>query len=352
MSKETNNPGIRQFEMLPPIQEDFIEFEGVRVQTGKGRWDFLGPEGELSSLDTYSIWAPGKWREIAERLRNGERCAMFIAGTYGVGQVFDAPEWQRTDDKYAEGAAIRRIKRRSIEQGFVAFVHPDDQIGIIDIDRLHPNFKHLRWAEARARAYGWAQHTVYPAKENGTIDLSILRPEDQTVACFWIPDHWGFEGLVDESRRITKHGIFGGSSLNIHGKDPSYSTNDLYVNFQQNPEWLDKIDFVIFDEISESCEIGRSQPMVSFAGDRPLLIRHGSLSLEEIRRRTGYDIEEAPEERLRFASSITEYNPENNLIIDRRVAQAEAMIRRFKSFKREPVSRGGFGAPRFSPVAH
>lgn len=352
MSIETNRTAFGQIEMLPPIQKDHVEFEGVKVQTGIGRWDFLGPEGEHSSLDTYSIWTPGNWREIAERLGNGERCAMFVAGTYGVGQIFEAPEWQRTDDKYAEGAAMRNIKGRSIEQNFVAFIHPDDQIGVIDVDRLHPNFRHLRWATARHEAYGWAQHNVYPVRKNGMVDASIFKSEDETVACFWIPNHWGFEGLVNESRKISKHGIFGGSSLNPHGKEPSYSTDDLYVNFLKNPEWLSKIDFVIFDEISEGCEIGRSQPQVSFASEKPLLIRHGSLSLGEIRRRTGYDIEEAPEPRLRFASSTTEYNPENNLIIDRRVAQAEAMIQRFKSFKREPVSRGGFGAPRFSPAAH
>lgn len=335
--------------MLPPIQEDYIEFEGIRVQTGKGRWDFLGSEGGIQSLDTYSIWISNNWKEIANRLKSGERCAMFIAGTYGVGQIFEAPEWQGSDNEHEEGAEMFKIKKRSREENFVAFVHPDDQLEVIDIDKLNPRFKHLRWAQSRHDAYGWAQHNIYPARINGILDSAVVKSADRTIACFWIPNHWGFEGLVNESRRISKHGVFGGGSLNIHREEPSYTTDDLYGNFLSKPEWLEKIDFVIFDEIAESCEIGRSQPMVAFTGDTPQLIRHGSLSLAEIRSRTGYDIKEAPNARL--ASSITEYNPENNLIIDERVRRAELLIQNFKSFERKNVLRKSLGSPRFSPLA-
>jgi tRNA A37 threonylcarbamoyladenosine synthetase subunit TsaC/SUA5/YrdC len=328
MSKETNPKRLN----LPEREPSALNFEGIDIQMEKSRWDFQTPEGEQISLDTYSIWDRKQWPEIAEKLAEGQVCALYMAGNYGVGKILESPEWQEPEDIGKEAERLRKIKRRSEEQPFVAFVHPDDQIDVIDVNQLHPNFKHLRWAHKRHEVYGWAQHNIFPYRKNGTLDSAVVK-DDGTIACFWIPNHWGYEGLIGETRKLRKHGVFGGSSLNIHENEPSYTTEDLYNKLPLDQAWLDEIDFVIFDEIAEAAQIGRSHTQISFTGEKPQLVRRGSYSVARIQHRTGYIIEEPDGARL--ASSTTPYDEENNAIVDTKVESAEAKIERLKTFMKE-----------------
>jgi hypothetical protein len=313
------------------VTPTIIDFEGTSINWEKSTWTFQHADNSIITKDVYSIYNPGYWKEISQRLAAGEKCAMMIAGSYGVGMLFESPEW--TDSKQEVNAfeELKKVKKdRPWKQNFVALVHPDDQFQVIDIDRLHPNLQHLRWAHNRDKAHGWAQHNVYPARNTGKINTALLREEDQSIACFWIRDHWGFEGLTAEMRKKVKHGMFGGGSLNFHGENPGFTSAQLRQQIAEKPEWLEELDFVIRDEIVEDAEIQRSQPMVSFLTHEPTLIRHGSISHETIAALTGYPI--AVAENAKYASSTTQYDSENNARIDKQALQTQAKIARFKDY--------------------
>lgn len=316
----------RHFDQTPiHTEEKSVFWGGIEFQWERGVWDFQ----DGTRKDTYSLWNPKNWDEIATRLAEGQTCAMFVAGSYGVGKIFESPEWQSSTDAYAEGRTFfEKIKKRPYKDNFVAFIDPDDQINVIDIDRLDPSLKKMRWATERHNSYAWAQHNIFPARDNGLIDRALLRldldeegnivpedrrsPEHNTIACFWIPNHWGFEGVTNEVRKMRKHGIFGGGSLNFHGDLPGFTSEDLYKQMDRAEEWKEEIDFVIFDEISEYAGIARSQSMVSFARPKPALLRQGSLTAEEIARRTGLAIDVVQD--LKFASKLPqdEYSTQDN----------------------------------------
>ena len=254
---------------------------------------------------------------------------MFVAGNFGVGKILESPDWQKKGQD--EGFELfERIKTRPRHLNMVAFVPPEDQKVLIDFDRLHPQFKHLRWTHNRLSAYSWAQHNIYPARNNGLIDPALLRTEDNSVACFWIPGHFGFEGITNEVRKLRKHGIFAGGSLNPHEGEPSYTPEELYINMSINTEWLEDLDFVIFDELLQKAGIGRSQTMISFMDEKAKVIRIGSRSTKKIEEETGIELGKYDTASVKKASSRTAYDEENNRIIDFRIDSARTQITRLK----------------------
>ena len=333
MIGEQPRPGIH--DLVPVLGKDssprILNFEDVEIQWDKGAWHFPTEQGVITK-DTYSLWNPSHWQEIAERLKNGQSCAMMMGGAYGVGRFFEDQEWQDSQDENAEFLKLERIKQgRAWNNNFVTLLHPEDQISFIDVDRLPRKLQRMRFADVRYDSYAWAQHNIYPVKEHVGLDKALIREADQSIACFWIRNHWGLAGLAAQMRRNRRHhGIFGGGSLNFHGEEPSFTSSALKDQMATKPSWLTDIDFVIFDEIVEKAGIQRSQPMVSFLQDPPKLIRRGSLSIEKIRTTTGYPLTEDYD--TKTASSSTPYSPEHNAFVDERVILADAQIARFRNF--------------------
>jgi hypothetical protein len=319
-------------------QPDAVTFLGIEIAWQEGCWTWRTPDGDLIQKPTFSVWNPDHWHEVARRLVAGQRCAMQIAGAFGAGMIFEAPRAGSGEtgapgqSQFAKMAAIKQ--GRPWKQNFVAFVHPDDQAGLIDFGRLAPRFGHLAEAENRMKAYGWANHNVYPLSKAVNIDSALVREDDCSIACFWIKGHWGFEGLLDEVKKIGTTGFFGGGSLNFHSEPPCFTKKDVYAQIATKPQWQEALDFILLDDISEGVEIARSQPMLSFMGDEVTLIRYGSMSLEEIERRTGYKV--VPSASVKYASSTTEYNAFNNRLIDERIARAESVIAAFESVRCPP----------------
>jgi len=313
----------------PPTYEgNSLRFEGVSIQLDKGRWDFES-DVETHSLDTYSIWSPTHHEEIAERLKNGERAATYMMGNFGVVEM-RRPEM---DNK----VMFTDIKQRPEGQNFVGFVSPNDLIEIIDVDRLPPELKSLRWAGNRHGIYpDGPMHAVFPIKQGAEVDPGIIRKADNTLSAFWIPGHWGYEKLGDRLRKKVKRGILGGGSLNITGEEPSYTKKELYNAFLRNPVWQKALHFIVFDEIAERANIGRSQSMVSFAEYPPKMLRMGSLSAGAIEMNTGMPVRLDPDrlgvDPKYYASSKTRYTPHQNELADRKMEDLMAQIGRFKEF--------------------
>jgi hypothetical protein len=323
---ETLNPNI------PEYKGRTVSFEGVSVQWDRGAWNFVHPQEGAKTIDTFSIWNPAHHDEIAQRLIQRQHCAMYIMGNFGIGVIREAPEWQ--GNKPVDDRIFSTIKQRPKVQNLVAFIHPEDAIKIIDLDKMQKDYRgHFRWAGNRLKSYAGPQHNVFPVKLNGKVDEGLIRTEengDKTVACFWIPNHPGYEGIYDSIRKQSKHGIFGGGSLNIHGQEPSYTAEKLHSEMERLPEWQLGIEFVIFDEIAENANIGRSQAMVSFAGDMPEVLRVGSLSPEYISRKTGIPL--LAQEGVKQASTLTPYDALNNSKTEQKVEQAMAKMKRFVSY--------------------
>lgn len=304
----------------PQTAPETKRFEGIEIQWGKVPWAFEHPRLGRVEIDTYSIWNPAHHSEIADRLASGERCALYMMGTFGVGQLFTPGDGHQILDQ---------IKQRERTQNLVVFAHPDDIEDYIDFDRLPQGHRKLIIKGRRRKIYPGPMHAILPIKIDAMPSGDLVREQTKSTGFFWIPGHWGYESLIAEMRKKSTTGLFGGGSLNIHGQEPSFTTSDLRdKEMQMHTQWLTGIDFVILDEISEASGIGRSHTQVSFLNDPPALIRKGSISPAKIKRETGYAVVE--DANLKLASSTTPYDRDHNESTDRKVEFALARMARLK----------------------
>lgn len=321
----------------PEYKGRTILFEGIRIQWDKGSWVFRHTQKRDESIDTYSIWNPKNWEEIAERLAKGQICAMYTMGNFGVGEVVQPPEWTKPGEEDNQYVIHDKIKGRDRAIKNVAFIPPEDIGSFIDIDWYDKDQKYLRWASGRAKTYVGPQHNKFRVRKGAQISPALVREDDQTAACFWIPGHWGFEEIAKHMRKKVKHGHFSGSSLNRHGKEPCYTTSELYETLSSDEKWLETINFIIFDELAEAEEIGRSQTMLFFDKNNVTVARLGSLSPQAISAKTGIPIhlnqEDVELNRVEIASKKREsdsYSLNDNSESDRRVEAVMGRIKRFK----------------------
>jgi tRNA A37 threonylcarbamoyladenosine synthetase subunit TsaC/SUA5/YrdC len=318
MSVELRGGKIKTGEF--PGRPEYRVFEDVKIQWGKGEWKFNHLELGRITKPTYSILNPGHWREIAYLLEQGKTAASMMMGNYGVFKRLDAP---------GSADGLFGIKKRPREQNFVALIHPNDIDDIIDTSRLKEPFKtQFLQPEERLKFYAGPQHVILPVKDN-KVNSALVREADRTISCFWVPGHFGFEGLVGIARQTMREGsILGGGSLNLHGKDPHYDKDSLCEAMMQGKEWLKEIDFIIFDDIAEAGDIGRSHTMIRYSGEKPEVVRIGSLSINKIRKETGHDIQLGPE--VKYASSKTPFSEESNARVDEKVIQVLQRTQRFR----------------------
>lgn len=313
-------------------------FEGIRIQWNKVPWYFYISEHGTVSIDSYSIWNPRYHEEIAGRLARGERCALYMVGTYGVAEIREMPEWQKGN----RGDVIfDEIKQRDRLQNLVVFADPEDIRDLIDFKRLpFPFRRDLHWPEARYALYPGPMHAILPIIDKNIIDPGLFKQGDKTAAFFWIPGHWGYEELAKTLLRKVKHGLMGGGSLNIHQQEPCFTTSELKEReMSLREEWITNIDFIIMDELSEAEGIGRSHTQISFLTNPPKVVRIGSLSPEKISRDLGYkipfDLSMIEKKTVKAASSLTPYDELHNIDVDQRVESALAKIARFKKTYKE-----------------
>jgi len=326
---------------FPEYKGFTVNFEDIDIQWDKGKWEFQHPAVGRVVKSTYPLLNPLYWNEISHRLNKGETAAVFMLGNFGVVKKLESPEWENAKQKEGSADALfDKVKKRPREQNFVALAHPEDMIDIIDLDRVvDKRFRsQLRFPGGRERLYPGPLHIILPVRDKGFVNKALIREEDKTIAVFWA-NHFGFEGLVHASRRKIKHGILGGGSLNIHGKEPCYTKEELYHEMGNQPDWLEEIDFIVFDDIAEAGNIGRSHTMIRFLGQEPELVRIGSLSKEKIEQKTGHKLTVLPN--IKYASSTTVYSDEANVLANRKVEEVLFRIKRFENKFRTHSSHSG-----------
>jgi tRNA A37 threonylcarbamoyladenosine synthetase subunit TsaC/SUA5/YrdC len=311
--------GLKRPDLKKP--EDII-FEDIQIQWGKGEWRFEHPTtGEKITKPTFCLYNPKHLDEIVSLLDEGKTAAGMMMGNFGVFKKIDTP---------SSADELFNLKKRPKEQNFVVLIHPEDMINVIDLNRVpKPYRKQLLTPEGRMSFYAGPQHVILPVKSQG-VNEALIRQSDRTVACFWVPNHFGFEGLAIKARERIKDGLIGGGSLNIHRKDPHYNKHSLYREMASQEKWLNEIDFIIFDDIAEAGNIGRSHTMVRYLDGRPEIIRIGSLSIDEIQRKTGHEMRLGKD--FKYASSKVLYSEKGNKITDKKVEEVLKKIGRFNLF--------------------
>ncbi len=306
------------------VTPEYRYFEGINIQWNRVPWSFTHERLGAVSIDTYSIWNPAHHGEIADRLAEGQRCALYMMGNFGVGELF------RPAGGDAQYEILDAIKQRERAQNLVVFAHPHDIGQFIDFERLPQEHRHLEDSSIRLAIYPGPMHAIMPIKPEEMPSLGLIKDEDQSAAFFWIPGHWGYEQLVLEMQKRVGNGLFGGGSLNIHGQEPSYTAAELRDReMVMHPEWLEGIDFVILDEIAQAGNIGRSHTQVTFMQDPPVVIRRGSMTPEKIARETGYRLD--VDGQRKPASSKTPYDTIHNTDSDRKVEIVLARIGRYQA---------------------
>ncbi len=306
---------------VPEREKKNINVKGVEIQWEKGEWEFIHPELGVVKKPTFSILNPDHWDELSDRLSSGEVAAGMMMGVFGV--------FKKLDSSDSATVLFERVKKRPTDQNLVALAHPSDIQDVIDYERLKEPFKSsFRASEERLRLFAGPQHVILPIKA-GTVNEALIRKADQTMACFWVPGHYGFEGLINAAKQKINGEMLGGGSLNFHGQEPCYDKKQLHEEMSRKPEWLEEIDFVVFDDITENEDIGRSHTMVRYTGDKPEIIRLGSLGMGKISRFTGHDIVLA--EDVKYASSKRDYTSQSNLIIEQRVERAIRTVQSFRT---------------------
>lgn len=317
-------------------QGRILSFEGINIQWERDKWEFHHPDLGPVIKPTYPLLNPSYRDEIVDRFKKGETAAVYMMGNYGVVKNLEASEWEDSKNGGSADALFDKVKKRPRQQNFVALAHPEDMIDIIDIDRLDGHFKRqFRSPHRREQLYVGPLHIIVPVKDRGLVNKALIREEDKTIAVFWAP-HFAFEGLVASARRKIKHGMLGGGSLNIHGKDPCYIKKELYEEMARQEDWLEEIDFIVFDDIAEAANVGRSHTMVRFSGRQPELARLGSSSKERIEESTGHTI--ATPLNLKYASSTTPYSDESNAIADCKVKEVLLQVKRFELFLKSSLN--------------
>ena len=345
--------GHKQSEILiPRFEGDVGTFtykdKIIPIHKGKTLWDFEHG-GQHYQIPVFSIWDYDNHEQIARLITQGKVCAMYMWGTYGTGLLINSPEWQRKQpderdknhpsehtkkNSLTDADKLRQVKQgRPADMPFVPFMYPDDMIDLWDTDRLHKNYRHLQWAGARHKLYeSGPVHIIAPTKErNPHVDLSMIKGKDHTTSYFYMP-HPGWERVIKMLRKEVKHAIFGGGSLNIHGRQPAFKTAQLYHELEKTPDWFLTIELVVVDEISEIYEINRGQTQIRLPIKNSdgvcKLVRKGARYHHTWSQQTGYPVKDAPEG-IKPASSLKPYTHLNDMVIDLNVTESKRAMDKY-----------------------
>ncbi|OGE09276.1 hypothetical protein A3A60_04080 [Candidatus Curtissbacteria bacterium RIFCSPLOWO2_01_FULL_42_26] len=327
-----NQPGV----LIPQYEGRVETFRHkdkiIPIHKGKTLWHFED-DGQKYQIPVFSIWAYENHNEIARLIAAGRVCAMYMWGTYGTGVLINSPEWPTPIGKGLK-ALLANVKRgRPVNMPHVPFMYPDDMIDFWDTDRLHRDYRHLQWPEARHRLYeSGPVHIIAPTKtKNPNIDSRMIMSKDHTTSYFYMP-HPGWERVIKMLRKQVKHAIFGGGSLNIHGQVPAFKTAQLYDDFKKEPDWVSTIELVVVDEIAEMCEINRGQTQIRLPlkGSDGIcqLVRKGARYHHTWSHQTGYPIKDALEG-VREASSLKPYIHLNDMAIDLNVTESKRAMEQY-----------------------
>lgn len=304
----------------------------ILIHKDQSLWVFEDGDKHFQ-IPVFSIWNFEHHTKIAQLITENKVCVMFMWGTYGTGMLINSPEWKHKQGEEAQLLRSKIKKHRPDEMPFVPFMYPEDMIEFWDTDKLHPNYRSLRWAGKRQKLFeSGPVHIIAPTKKsNPHVDTSMIRSYDHTSSYFYMP-HPGWERVIKILRKQIKHAIFGGGSLNFHQQNPPFKTAQLFDDLSSRPDWFKSIGLVVVDEIAEDFNIARGQTQIRLAqkGSDGFceIVRHGAISAYKWASHNQFRVKNA-KEGVRYASSEQPYTLYNNLRIDNDVADSRQAMNQY-----------------------
>lgn len=289
------SPISLRFEQLPPKVS--IDVSYPRGESGPWRVD-VSKQARTHQIKAYDIRDDSQKSEIAAEIAGHRRGVGFGVGLYGAFVLLNDP--RRTIPEIDPADYFTQLKpTRAPHEKVTTYVPPKDVYGLIDFDKIHPQFRELlRSREWRENAWrqGVSFHLVVPTPDHAHFlhPLLVTTPEDlvkagkppdqqvsvNTTSAFWWHDP-DMEEVAERVATLNPFGFVGMSSFNEHGKQPAYTFEDVLRLIQTTGVTP---DFIIRDRIGEAVGVKSSHPQirVPLVGESAewILVRHGSISID------------------------------------------------------------------------
>ena len=261
-------------------------------------------------IPVFSIRNPDQHRVIAESISSGAPVA-FEVGVIGI--LIAVEDSRAGNDNYERFWKIKR--GRASQDKVPIMLPPRHQWGIVDFDKLHPDFRYLKDRKHRENFYGQLPlHVIWPFKETAssvnhkafitTGEDYKSKPEDQRVdistVCVYFQDDKDWRNVAEFAKRFNPHVFFGISSFNDHGEQPPFDFEELiqYVMLKQRVDF----DYVIRDQIVARANIRSShtqiRPPLWYESPEIRVVRRGPVSADAISKHTGHPVKVLESARL------------------------------------------------------
>jgi hypothetical protein len=278
----------------------------MRPKTVKtGQFVEIGKVGR--KIPVYDLRDVNHHKAISNAIANKDRIALF-GGVWGVFKGVGSNTQKET--------YFHTVKKgRPKESKIAMLVSPGVSSALIDWDKVHPQFRHLRdlsrfqdlWTP-----HGAFLHVIGPVNPKVTSlpDVFLTTPEDfkfrypnlepiqSPTACFVWRDDPYIEHVTDLAQHSPQTNInyVGVSTLNPHGIEPPYTYEELISYLNNGQIDPNEIDIIVRDSIYElnAKALGsHTQIRLPLDTETPVLkvMRIGSLSPDGFTATTGYRTE-------------------------------------------------------------
>lgn len=268
---------------------------------------FIEIGGVGRKIPVYDLRDVNHHGAISNSIVNKDRIALF-GGVWGVFKGVNSNTQKET--------YFHTVKKgRPRESKIAMLVSPKVSVTLIDWNRVHPQFRHLRELskfQELWKPHGAFLHVIGPVNPDVTLlpDVFLTTPKDfkfrypnlepiqAPTACFvWRDDPYikHITDLAQHSPQVNTNYI-GVSTLNPHGIEPPYTYKELIAYLNNGKIDPNEIDIIVRDSIYEP-NVGalgsHTQIRLPLVTETPVLkvMRIGSLSPDGFTATTGYKTE-------------------------------------------------------------
>lgn len=257
------------------------------------------------SIPIYNLRNVGHHEDIAKGLATGAKIAMF-GGVWGV--------FKGVAEKTEKEIYFHTVKKGRPQEAKIAMLtSPETSVGLIDWQKVHPDFKHLQDLSEFQKlwsSHGAFLHIIGPVKSFVSLpEVFQTTPKDyktrypnaeqiqSSTACFVWRDDPYLENVTNITKKYLQQTTYiGVSTLNPHGKEPPYTYEELVTQLKSGQIDPNEIDMIIRDSIYEpEFEFlgSHTQIRLPLNTETPILkvMRVGSLSPEGFQKYTGHKVE-------------------------------------------------------------
>ena len=288
------------------------------------RAGFLGIKNNI--IPVFSVRIPEQHYQIAQATSSKKPVAFEAPGVFGILLAVENSRELNTNGH--QFWTLKQGRERADKVPFM--LPPRDLPRIIDLNKVHPDYHHLRNAKDREQFWGNLPfHLIGPVIDNIPVvrpEVFITTPEDSqkkppdqyvpvSTVCAYFQNDEDWDNIARLSNRFTHRSLFGITSFNDNGEQPPFNIHELaqYMNLKtQNGSttFLD-IEAIVIDEAAEKTNIRSSQTQVRlplpFESPELIIIRQGPVSPRMLSEQTGH-----PVKVLNSAKTASRGHPDNH----------------------------------------